>query len=69
MAGIVRDCLAGLHVLPHRLTGKHYRDFLLHDLPELLEGVPLAVSTNVVHVCILVVLWEMFSVTRIMIDG
>jgi hypothetical protein len=30
-------------VLPHRLTGNHYRDFLLHDLPKLLKYVPLAV--------------------------
>jgi hypothetical protein len=26
-AGIVGDCLAGPHVLPHRLTGSHYQDF------------------------------------------
>jgi hypothetical protein len=31
-AGIVGDCSVGLHVLPHRLTGNRYRDFLLHDL-------------------------------------
>jgi hypothetical protein len=41
-AGIVGDCVAGSHVSPHRLTGNRYRGFLLHDLPELLEAVPLA---------------------------
>jgi hypothetical protein len=35
--------LVGPHVLPHWLTGSHYWDFLLHDLPKLLEDVPLAV--------------------------
>jgi hypothetical protein len=45
-AGIVGDCLVGPHVLPHRLTGTHYRDFLLHDLPKLLEDVPLAVRAR-----------------------
>jgi hypothetical protein len=39
-AGIVDDCLAGLHIFPHRLTGNHYRDFFLQDLPKLLEDVP-----------------------------
>jgi hypothetical protein len=38
--------LLGPHVLPHRLTGNHYRDFLLHDLPKLLEDVPLAVRAR-----------------------
>jgi hypothetical protein len=42
-AGIVDGCLVGPHVLPHLLTGNHYRDFLLHDLPKLLEDEPLAV--------------------------
>jgi hypothetical protein len=32
--------------LPNRLTGNHYRDFLLHDLPKLLEEVPLAVRAR-----------------------
>jgi hypothetical protein len=40
-AGIVGDWLVGPHVLPHRFTGEHYRDFLLHDLSKLLEDVPL----------------------------
>jgi hypothetical protein len=26
-------CLAGTHILPDRLTGNHYRDILLHELP------------------------------------
>jgi hypothetical protein len=45
----VGDCLVGLHILSYRLTGKHYRDFLSHDLPKLLKNVPLAVSMNVVR--------------------
>jgi hypothetical protein len=32
--------------LPHRLTGNHYRYFLLHVLPNLLEDVPLAVRAQ-----------------------
>jgi hypothetical protein len=44
--GIFGDCLVGPHVLPHRLTGNHYRDFLLHDLPKLLEAVPLPVRAG-----------------------
>jgi hypothetical protein len=40
--GIVGDSLVGRHVLPHRLTGNHYRD----DLPKLLEDVPLAVRAR-----------------------
>jgi hypothetical protein len=45
-AGIVGDYLVGPRVLPHRLTGNHYRHFLLHDLPKLLEHVPLAVRAR-----------------------
>jgi hypothetical protein len=41
-AGIVGDCLIGPHDFPHRLTGNHYQDFLLYDLPELLEAVSLS---------------------------
>jgi hypothetical protein len=44
-AGNVGDCLVGLHVLPHQLTGNHYWDFLWYDLPMLKEDVPLAVRT------------------------
>jgi hypothetical protein len=39
--------IIGQYVLPHRLTGNHYRDILLHDLPKLLEVVPLAVRARV----------------------
>jgi hypothetical protein len=45
-AGIVGDCLVDPHVLPHQLTGHHYRDFLIHDLPKLLGDVPLAVRAR-----------------------
>jgi hypothetical protein len=31
-----------LHVLPHRLTGKKYQDFLENEVPSLLDDVPLA---------------------------
>jgi hypothetical protein len=47
-AGIVSDCLVGPHVFPRRLTGNHYRDFLLHDLPKFPEDVPLA-RTSYMH--------------------
>jgi hypothetical protein len=43
---IAGDCLVGAHVLPHRLMDNHYRDFLFHDLPKLLEGVLLAVRNR-----------------------
>jgi hypothetical protein len=49
-AGIVGDCLVGPHVLPHRLTGNHYRDFLSYDLPKPLEGVPLAVRARMCYI-------------------
>jgi hypothetical protein len=45
-AGIVGDYLVGPHVLPHRPRGNHYREFLLYDLPKLLEDVPLAVRAR-----------------------
>jgi hypothetical protein len=45
--GIVGNCLVGLHVLPHQLTGNRYRDILSHDLAKLLEDVPLAVRARV----------------------
>jgi hypothetical protein len=35
--GITGRYLTGLHVLPHLVTGNHYRDFNLHDLPNPLE--------------------------------
>jgi hypothetical protein len=40
-AGTVGDYLVSPHVLPHRLTGNHYRDLLM-----LLEYVPLAVRAR-----------------------
>jgi hypothetical protein len=43
------NCLVGLHVLQHRLTGKHYRHFLLHDLPQLLQYVLLAVRSRMCY--------------------
>jgi hypothetical protein len=49
-AGIVHDCLIGPHVLPYQLTGSHYLDFLLHDLPKLLEDVPLAVKARMWYI-------------------
>jgi hypothetical protein len=45
-ARTVGDCLVGQHVLPHRLTGNHYRDFFQRDLPKLLGEVPLTVGTR-----------------------
>jgi hypothetical protein len=42
-AGIVGDYLVDLHVLSHRLTDKHSRDFLLNDFADLLEDALLAV--------------------------
>jgi hypothetical protein len=45
-AGIVGDCLVGPHVMPHRLSGNHYRDFLSHDLPKLLEDVELTLTAR-----------------------
>jgi hypothetical protein len=47
--GIVGDCLLGSHVLPHKFPGNNYGDFLLHNLPKLLEGVPLAVSSRMCY--------------------
>jgi hypothetical protein len=44
-AGIVGDGFVGPHVLSHRLTGSDCPDFLLDDLPQLLEDVPLAFRT------------------------
>jgi hypothetical protein len=41
-AGIVADCLLGPYVLPDRLTGQNYRDFLRTTLPDYFEDMPLA---------------------------
>jgi hypothetical protein len=46
ISAIVGDCLVAPHVLPNRLTSKYYRNFLLHDLPKLLDDVPLAVRAR-----------------------
>ena len=40
--GIVGDCLIGPIILPARLTGEVYRNFLEETLPQSLEDVPLA---------------------------
>jgi hypothetical protein len=45
--GIVGDCLLGPFVLPERLNGDDYRDFLENDLPLLLEEVPLNVRNSI----------------------
>jgi hypothetical protein len=45
-AGNVGDFLTGRHISSHRFTGNHYRDFLLHDLSELLENVQLAIKSQ-----------------------
>jgi hypothetical protein len=70
---IVGDSSVGPHVLPHRLTGNRYRDFLLYDLAKLLENVPLAEhecgTCMIVLRHILAVLREMFWITSIVTDG
>jgi hypothetical protein len=45
-AQTVSDCLVWPHVLPHQLTCYHYWEFLLHDLPKLLDDVSLANRTQ-----------------------
>jgi hypothetical protein len=45
-AGVVVDYLVIPQVSSHLSTGNQYRDFLLHDLPKLLEDVPLAVRAR-----------------------
>jgi hypothetical protein len=42
-AGIIGDVLVGPHVLPQRLTGNSYQNFLENDLLTLLEDLPLAI--------------------------
>jgi hypothetical protein len=73
-AGIAGDFSVGPHVLPHRLTGNHYRDFsfmiwqsywkLYHCQSEHECGTCMMVLRH-----ILAALCEMFSVTIIMTDG
>jgi hypothetical protein len=50
LAGIAGYFLVSPYVLPHRLTGNQCRDFLLHYLLNLLEGVPLAVRARMQYV-------------------
>lgn len=45
-AGIIGDFLIGPFLLPNRLTGPLYRDFLENSLPELLEDVPLEIRRH-----------------------
>ena len=45
-SGIVGDHLIGPFFLPARLTGDVYRHFLEHDLPTLLEDVPLQLRSK-----------------------
>lgn len=42
-AGIVNDHLIGPIILPNRMDGLQYLEFLQNNLPELLEDIPLAV--------------------------
>jgi hypothetical protein len=44
------DCLVGHHILTHRFTDNHYQGFILHDLPKLLEDVPMAVTAQMWYV-------------------
>jgi hypothetical protein len=41
-AGIVGECLLGPYVLPDKLNGQNYTDFLRTALPDYLEVMPLA---------------------------
>jgi hypothetical protein len=43
---VVTDSMTDPHVLLHRLTDNRYRVFISHDLPKLLEDVPLAVAAR-----------------------
>ena len=45
-AGIVGDYLVGPYVLPKRINGQTYHNFIENVLPELIEGVPLYVRPN-----------------------
>jgi hypothetical protein len=67
-AGIVGDSLVGSHVLPHRLTGNHYRakapGKCTAGSQEYEYGTCIILSRH-----ILGVLCEMFSITPIVTDG
>uniref|UniRef100_V5GU21 Transposable element Tc3 transposase n=1 Tax=Anoplophora glabripennis TaxID=217634 RepID=V5GU21_ANOGL len=45
-AGIVNGILIGPHILPDRLTGEEYLNFLQNHLPNLLEEVPINIRQN-----------------------
>lgn len=45
-AGIVNGILIGPHILPDRLTGEEYLNFLQNHLPNLLEQVPLNIRQD-----------------------
>jgi hypothetical protein len=55
------------HVLPYRLIGNHYRDFLSHDLRKLLEDAPLAVTARIWYLHY-AVLCEMFTITPVITE-
>jgi hypothetical protein len=46
----VGECLVGPHIMSQRLTGNYNWDFLLHDLPKLLEHVPLPVRARMWYI-------------------
>jgi hypothetical protein len=66
--GVSAEYLVVPHILPYRLIGNHYRDFLLHDLPKLLEDVPLPVRARIWYTHD-DVLCKMFSITPVITDG
>lgn len=45
-AGIIGDSLIGPYILPNRLNGAAYRNFLENTLPNLIEDIPLKVLRN-----------------------
>jgi hypothetical protein len=65
--GLLVIVLIGPRVLPLLLTGNHYQNLLLHDLPKLLEGVPLAEHECGTRMMLLrhtlAALCEMFSIS------
>lgn len=48
-AGVIGNILIGPHVLPPRLNSDSYLEFLQHDLPGLLEDVPLQTRRNMIY--------------------
>jgi hypothetical protein len=66
--------LVGQHVLPHRLKGSNRRVFLLHELPKLLEDVPLTARARMWYMRDAVPAHcsrgeETLSITHLMTDG